>query len=448
MTPLAKNRRTNDAGAALMTVIMMLALVSALTLTLAVITINNLASARMSQQAGAALNAADAGIAQAVTYLRENGVKELNACSPACAANPWGNKTTPAKVTIPGKSGQTFEVWIEPLVKYPDNKVGYYRITSKGVAGGPAGRVIQVDAEVSGLRLPVGVMAESVNGGGTADVHYASIFSTGCIYKRSRITFEGIDAAWGIPAAAHTSQIISDDQGSGKYCPGTTKPIHDPSAPAATRNCNIAYPYDQDANGGPLVGTPCYRLHNGVYPETSLIASDQDLYDKYNVSSKVFTQAQLDQLKTVATSQGNYHTSATGWTAPTKQNSVMYFDLAKTNPGGLVDLNGLSPTWSRPTNLGEDDTRCEPKSLLIIIEGGNARINSNSTVFASVFAISKDPYGNITKANGTSTFIGTLYGNNLDLTGTADIYMDKCFLSNTSPALTNVRTFNYREIDR
>lgn len=438
---------TRDSGIALLTVILMLALVSALTLSLAVLTTNNLASARLSQQAGASLNAADAGVAQAVSYLRENGGRDLD-CSPTCTTNPWGNKANPATVTVPGKAGQTFKVWIEPLAPYPANKPGYYRIHSTGTAGGPAGRVTEVDAEVTGMKIPTGVMADSVNGGGDSAVHHESIFSTGCVYKRSKIVFDGLDIAYGIPAAVHTSQIISDDQGSGKYCPGMKKPIHDPKNPPASKNCNPAYPYDQDANGGDLTGTTCYKAYNGTYPTTSLIASDADLFAKYNISPQVFSQAQLDQLKTVAVSQANYYTSHTGWTAPTEKNSVLYFDLTKTDPGGMVDLNNLSPTWSRPPDLSATDPSCQAKSLLVIIEGGNARLNSNSTLYASTFLISKDPYGNVTKSNGTSTYIGTLYANNLDLTGTTDMHLDACFLANTSPALTTVRTFNYREVDR
>lgn len=445
MTP---RHHANDSGAALLTVVMMLVLVGALTLTLAVVTINNLTSARLAQQTGTALNASDAAIAQAVTYLRENGVGQINQCSPNCTSHAWGNQDSPAKVTIPGKAGQTYEVWIEPIVKYPANKVGYYKIHATGLAGGPAGRTVEVTAEITGMKVPLGIMAASVNGGGTADVHHESIFSTGCVYKRSKIEFEGIDLAYNIPAAVHTSQVITDDQGSGKYCPQGGKDIHRSTGTPAQRYCNPAYPYDQDSKGGPLSGTTCHLAHAGVYPDTSLIASDADLFAKYDFSPQPFTQAQLDQLQTIAISQDNYYQSASSWTAPTERNAVLYFDLKSTNPGGLVDLNNLSPRWSRPAGLEANSPECESRSLLIVIDGGNARLNSNSVVFASTFLVSGDPYGNVTKANGTSTYIGSLYSNNLDLTGTSDLHMDKCFLANPSPALTTVRTFDYREVDR
>lgn len=453
MNPPTRDHR--DSGVALLYVIFVLVLVGALTLTMTVIAVNNLSTARLSQQAGSALNASDAGVAQAVTYLRENGTKKINACSPTCTTTPWGNSADPALVNVPGKTGQTFKVWIEPLVKYPQNEVGYYRIHSTGTAGGtvanPAGRALLTDAEITGIPVPIGVMAASINGGGAASVHRESLLSTGCVYKRSAITFApgAIDIIHNIPAAVHTSQIISDDQGSGKYCPGMKKPIHPTSGTPGDRYCNPAFPWDQDKNGGPLAGTSCHLAHEGRYPDTSRIATDAELFKAFKIRQNGFTQSQLDQLKTTAVSQQNYYTSASGWTAPTEDHSVLYFDLTKTNPGAMVDLNYLTPHWSRVPDVPVDDpAACTDTSLLIIIEGGNARLNSNSDLYASTFLVSGDPYGNVTKANGTSRYIGTLFANNLDLTGTANLHMDECFLSNPSPALSTVRTFNYREMDR
>lgn len=443
-------------GIALITVIMMLALISALTMTLAMLTTNNLASARLAQQAGAAVDASDAGVAQAVAYMRANSLNDINACSPTCASNPWGNEANPATVSIPGKSGQTYKVWIEPIAPFPANDPGTYRIHSTGAAGGPAGRTVTVDATIGSYDYPLGIMSNSVIGGGDTSIHQESIFTTGCVYKRSQIKFTDglngrpliLDPAYGIPPAVHSSQYITDDQGSGQYC-SPNKPIHDPNAGStAAQYCNSAYPYDQDLNGGPLTGTTCYQQFNGTYPTTSLIKSDADLAAKYGVKQPVFTQSQLDQLKSIAISQGNYYNTAAPYTAPTQNNAVMYFDLTRTDPGDVVDLTNLTPQWTRPYPLDSTDSQCQPKSLVVIIEGGNARFNSNSTLYASVFLVSGAPYGQVFKSNGTTTFIGTLYSNSLDLTGTADLYLDKCFLANKSPALTTVTTSNYREVDR
>jgi Tfp pilus assembly protein PilX len=478
--------RRDESGVALITVILMLALMSALTLTVAVVTTNNLVSARLAQQAGSAVNASDAGVAQAVTYLRQKGVRGINGCSPSCTSNPWGNSTSPATVTINGKAAQSYKVWIEPIAPYPANKPGLYRIHSTGVAGGPAGRSVTVDVRITPLDFVMGVMAASVVGGGDAGVHYESIFSTGCIYQRSKIEFQGIDAAYQIPAAVHTSQIITDSNGSGKTCPDTNKPIHDPTKVGEAKNCNIddsgKYRYDEDKNGGALATTgSCYDYARIQYPTatqfsdpsspayrypTTSFTDEATLASRYKAKRPVFTQSQLDQLKSIAVSQNSYWTTSkfrsasqpTGWTIPTDPDSVLYFDLTATDPGGMVDLNDLtsnlpdgSPSpWIRTTTppLSATSALCPSRSLLVIIEGGNARLNSNSNLAGSVFLVSDDPYGNITKANGTSTFTGNIYANNIDLTGTSDLYMDACFMANVSPALARVDTFDYREVDR
>jgi len=451
----------HDDGVALMTVILVTALVTALTLTISVIATNNLISAKLAQQAGAAVDSSDAGVAQAVAYLRKNGVVALNGCTPGCASNPWGNSTSPAAVSIGGKAGQSYSVWIEKIAPFPANKPGIYRIHSTGLAGGPAGRTVTVDVRVGLLPFTNGIVAASVDGGGNAGVHYESIFSTGCVTGRSKIDFTDpttgkntIDRAYGIPAAVHSSGLISNANGNGS-CSGDF--IHSASAP-----CSTAYPYDQDSLGGPLpTSSPCYNKASSDYPTLPQFnTSSNTLAYQYPKTSYIdaatmsssfaakrppFSQAQLDQIKAIAQEDGTYYTSATGFTVPTGADAVMYFDLTGANAGGTVDLNDLAVA---PWNRDHDPATCPRQSLLVIIAGGNARLNSNSKLSAAVFAVSDSPYGNISKANGTATFTGSLYGNNVDLTGTADMWMDQCFMDNPPPALTTVQTYNYREVDR
>ncbi|WP_139977532.1 hypothetical protein [Nocardioides litoris] len=452
-----------DEGVALLTVIVLTAFLVVASLSIASITVSNLGTARTSSQAGASVDAADAGLAQGVAYLRSAGIGTINGCSPTCTAEPYGNRAAPKRVTIGGRTGQYYTVWIEPIAPYPANKPGIYRIHATGNAGGPATRSVSMDVSITPFKVPLGIMADAVIGGGNAGVHHESIISTGCIYKRSKISFEGIDKAYGVPAAIYSSQAVNDDSGSGQYCPGTKKPLHETRSGNAGF-CNTSFSqsrYDMDMNGGPLNGTACFNYarqqfgnlpqfndpHHIAYnfPQTSKIASEKALLDMFGLRKPPFTQSQLDQLRTIATSQGNYWTSASGWSSPDEQAAVMYFDLASSNPGGVVDLKDLVG-WSRAVE--QDATCTDKRSLVIIIEGGNARLNGNQNMFGSVYLVSGSPYGKVMKANGTAKFTGSLYANELDLTGTADLYMDDCFLANQSPALLDVETFNYREIDR
>lgn len=459
-----------DRGSAMVITLMVLALVTALSTTVAVVTIDNLQGSRRAQQAGAALGAADAGIAQAMTYLRNNGVRDLRCkaaepASAACTTKDWGSGK-PVQVSLPGNSGQAYSVWIEVVLPFPANDPGSYRIHSTGTAAGPASRSVVTELSVTTTPVPKGIFARTINGGGDASVARESIFSTGCVYNRSKIEMSGTDAAYGIPVAVHSSQIITDSNGSGQYCPTTNKPIHrDGNSP---RPCNMDsdpvkdYRYDQDSLGGDLSSTGCAAVQSG-YPKYygpqnlagdasnevhgSFIKDDATLFKLFGIRSPALTQSQIDQMRTIAQAQGNYWTKSNVWTSPDEANAVMYFDLGATDAGGTVDLNGITG-FGRDANVPADDSRCDTRSLIIIVDGGNVKLNSNQKLTASVFLLSGAPHGEVLKANGTSQFIGTLYADTVNLTGTADLSLDGCFLANVSPALLDFTLGNYRELDR
>lgn len=455
-----------DRGSAMIITLMVLALVTALSTTIAVVTINNLEGSRRAQQAGAALAAADAGIAQAMTYLRNNGVRDLgcSATAPtaaACAA-PWGS-ASPKTVSLPGAAGEAYSVWIEAVQPFPANDPGKYRIHATGTAAGPASREVVSDLSVTTTPVPKGIFARTINGGGDASVARESIFSTGCVYNRSKIQMSGIDAAYGIPVAVHSSQIITDSNGSGQYCPNTNKPIHPPAkGPNPAVRCDPAYPYDQDLRGGDLGGTACAPAQT-TYPDYyapqdvdgdetedvhgSFLKDDETLFKLFGIRSPALNQSQVDQMRTIAQAQGNYWTESSGWTSPDEANAVMYFDLGATDAGGTVDLNAITG-FGRAANMAASHPSCTTRSLIILVDGGNVKLNSNQQLAASVFLLSGAPYGQVFKANGTSSFIGTIYADTVNLTGTADLSMDECFLANVSPALLDFRLGGYRELDR
>jgi hypothetical protein len=432
---------------------MMLALISALTLTVAVVTTNNLVSARLSQQAGSALNASDAGIAQAMAYLRQGGIRDFRICGTTCANVPWGT-ANPKTVTINGRAGQAYTVSIRVTAPYTAVKPGTLEIRSTGTAAGAARRTVAVDVAVEPIPMTFGVVAESFDAVGNAGVHNESVFSTGCVTKRDHLAVTGFDSAYRVPAGVRTPDIISNGNG-----------CSDSSSIHAGNPCSTAFPYDEDKRGGPLGSSTCAdKAHTDYptqpqfttptdplykYPQTSISTDPTSIFSKYRPRRPPFTQAQLDQLKAIAISQNNYYTSASGWSAPTATDSVLYFDLTATNPGADVNLNGLdAPPWDRPINLAASDSNCPSRSLLVIIEGGDASINSNSQVAGSIFLISDGLYGNFTKLNGGAALTGNIFANNIRQNGTSDMYLDGCFLANVSPALTTVRTLNYRELDR
>jgi hypothetical protein len=314
------------------------------------------------------------------------------------------------------------------------------------------------DVAVSASGFPLGVFANTISGGGNASVARESIFSTGCVFNRKLIDMSGIDAAYGIPVGVHSSEIITESNGSGQYCPDTNKPIHEPGSP-----CNVEFPNDQDRLGASLAGTDarCESVQT-TYPDYygkqdldgdgttdvhgSLVRDRPSLFALFGINSPPLSAAQVDEMRSLAQAQGNYWTAPTGWSDPDEANAVMFFDLA---PGtnATVNLNDVDG-FGRPANLGVGDAACTTKSLTIIVVGGNARLNSNQQLAASLFLLSVAPDGQITKANGTANFIGTIYADNVDMSGSLDVSLDPCFMSNLSPSLLDFELGAYRELDR
>lgn len=470
--------RPRDEGAALVLTMMVVVLVTVLTTTILRVTTDDLGSARRARDAGAALDAADAGLAQAQAYLRTNGPHGLR-CSPACTTNPWGNSTSPATAALPGLAGQSYRVWIEPIARFPENDPGRYRIHSEGRVGGGARSVRRVELDVylstRGTGVPLGLFGRTLEGGGDYTLARASIFSTGCVYNRAQIEFTAeVDAAYGIRTGVHSSETITESNGNNGFCGDTNKTIHETSPCGPTKNPGgeRRYRFDHDLHGGPLGATDCAEVaaaYPAYYGERDLdgdtvpdvvgtrLRSKDALLRLFGIAEEPFTPAQLDDLRAVArsqTSHGQDHhwTTATGFATPdpvAHPHSVLFFDLLGTpDEGKIVDLKDLSAAWDRPENLAADSPQCESRSLLTVVSGGNVRLNSDHRMAASVVLTSSAPYGKVLKHNGTADMIGTVYGDSVDLAGTAELSLDQCFISNLNPNLLGFETKRYLEVDR
>ena len=452
--------RRRDEGAALILTLFATTLVMILGTTILGVTVNNLRTAKLAQDSSAALDAADAGVAQASAYLRTYGVRAI-ACSPTCSPGPsYGSSANPMSVPLPG--GASYAVWVEKIAPLPGSNPGRYLIHSTGTAGGGV-RSLEVEVAIGTrpLGLPLAIFAKSFDGGGNGAVYQESILTTGCVWSRSHINISGTDVAYGIPAAVHSSQYISDSNGSASNCGPSNKAIH------KSGTCNTSYPYDQSVQGGLLAtSSSCHALtqsHPAFYDQvtvegsgtvgrrTSRIKDEATLRRLFSIPEKPFTDAQLDQLRQVAQSQGNYWTSST-YTTPTpaaNPHAVLFFDLpAGGNTGQLVNLNMSG--WSRPFGAAPGSVDCKDQSLVIVVVGGDVRINSNTRLVANIVLTSPAPYGKMNKLNGGAELIGTVYADAMDLTGTGDVKLDQCFVQNLSPSLvdTTLTVTSYREVDR
>jgi Tfp pilus assembly protein PilX len=459
------NAPSGDGGSSIILTMIVLAVLSGLGMTVFALSTDNLGNARRDRQASSALANSEAGVAQAIAYLKNRGTGQL-VCAPDCGAtNPWGEE--PAHVDgdadpsmqVTLSSQEVYSVWIETVQAMTPTTAGLYRVHSVGNSGtGPGARTVEVDVQLAPFEFPLAVFADSIQAGGTGAITTESLFSTGCIFKRSKINFQGIDPVYGIPAAAHSSQYITDSQATGSSCTATdVKNIHKPTG-TTPKPCNTSYPYDQDRQGGDLSGTACQGV-GGAYPQTSLISDNADMESKYGFNLDGLTPGQIQQLRTAAQEQGFYFTNTAAIPAALQSdvtslqypNPVLFYEFASSVPPNsrLVDLNDLSDvTYGRATPLAAGDPGCHSRNVIVVVLNGDVRLNSNQTLVASIFALGPAPYGEVKKANGTSQLIGTLYARSIDLTGTANIDLDGCFLANLPGQLLNVTATSFREVDR
>lgn len=442
-----------DRGAAMIITLMVLMLVGALGTTVLKVTVANLSATKRLQDSNLALDAADAGLTQAVALLRSTAGRGLTGAVP-CTQTAWRTAATSFTGVVDAVTSQSYDVWIAPCTG-PDPQTKVFKVTSRG-KGRTGVRVVQQEV-VLGLRgvgFPLGVFGRTIDVSGTAGVDNASVFSTGCVAGRKHLNFNsgGIDAAYGLPVAAHSTQYVTDDS---KTSPcGPSQSIHQSSA------CSVKYPYDHDLAGGPCLGPALqYPTYYGkrdldgdgdVDVDGTKLVDDKAMFDLFNMKEDPVPLDKLQELKSVAQSQvdgthSNYYTDPKDFKDPPDPakyaNAVLYFDLQGSAVGKTVNLKDLGNVWK------PDGTTCANRSLLIIIDNGNVEFSGGHEIAANIVLTSRT-YGNVDKFTGGGTLIGSIYANKIDVSGNYTFKLDSCSLGNISPALYSAETRGYVELDR
>jgi hypothetical protein len=453
MMKLLQDLRNDDnwreAGSAMLITLLVMAVLTGLGAVVFNIGLNNLQNAGRDRLAGSAMGASEGGVAQAFTFIRSNGLSTLT-CTVTSSGNPIGNtcdslwgKNQPKIVSLGG--GRQFSVWIQKIQSFspPTTKSATYIVHSVGTAGtGPGSRSVDETIAVKPLSYPIGIYADQVYDAGGADVGREAIYSTGCINNRSHIVFDGNNDPYnGGPAAAHSTQFITD---SNTTCSSTdSKNIHEPSSPPSSADfCNTSYPYDQDSQGGSLTGTTCSTVPSAIKSSFFDLAALQAIG---YVNPRGLSDSEYAALKTKAQEQGQYYTS-TSFTAPDPTvypNVVMYFNLR--GVGGTVNFQGadFNPNPSYGANT------CGTRSIVIVVEGGDFKMNSNVDLVGAMFV----PDGIITDVGGAK-FIGTMFAHTIDkLSGSTVTSLESdppsgCFFNNFPGSLLSVTPTHFREVDR
>ena len=424
---------TEDGGNAIVVVMLVVATMSGLGITATVMAVANSQSADRDRQGAIALDVADAGVAAGIEFLR-SGANGINCPESGLTFNgtTWTSATAcagawngPANAQTVSAGGQQYAVWISRVAKAvpPTTRESVYRIRSKGTTSVATAGVRQVEATVVArpFTFPVGVYADSVVAVGTADVTNETIFSSGCISGVKHTGVTGTDVWYGGKASIKSTGGVTASNGA---CSAGNDVLN--NANKCFGYGNTEYPISTPYGGPQTTPASCYNLTTTKFTLT-------DLQDSFGLTARGLQPQQYAALKAVAKSQGNYYTTSsyTPPNAATYPNTVLYFKLA---PGDEVSLNSIT---------GYDQTKCGTRSIVVIIEGGDARINSGADIVGALFV----PDGTI-RGNGNSTFTGTVFAKNLDkFNGTAEIRLDPCWADNF-PLLNDFRVSDYRQVDR
>lgn len=460
-----------DEGSAMILVLMVLVLLTALGTTLGAVTLSNLQGSRRADEASRVVNAAEAGVSQALTFIRQNGVGALR-CRKTGAT--WTDCTSaygrsnPVGAPAGTPNGARYWAWVEEVSRFTPNSdaQGVYLVHSTGTVSGGAQatcqavsgacRSVTARVVVSDFGLGSGIYSKSIQGNsaGTSTVRDESIFTTGCFPKRGSLDVSGYDAANGIPAGVHSSGIIVDAPVS--KCSKTSNSIH------ASSSCASAFPYDQDARGGSLASSTCWTklqtntpggipnadVYGSANPAAtdgvwgSKVASQTAMEDTFGLKYPPLTDDQVERLKAIAQEDGTYSATTSWPSSAVAQSSrgVFFFELTSSTQTE-VDLASM------PAPFNTEGAACG--GAVVIIQNGNAKIassNKTSVVGASVFLLSPSGARGIATLNG-GTLYGGLFAEAIDFGGNVTLEPADCTDGSSNPALLTVTLTSYSEDD-
>ena len=483
----------NEAGVAMMTVILVAAALTAVATASSIIAIQGMRSSSEAWRGTRAQGYAEAGLQQFLNELKLGSVGIGAVLGAGCTAAPVsippgiiGNGTYAAQLTVynPNTNPQIPPPWTGVAQPTSPPCVGrststkipqLYAITSTGSTGtvpsptpgtvGVGRRVIRGVVTISGSGLPVGVYVRNVDANGNPDFNNISLFARGDVVGREKLAFTGNDLYYTlgdvypgqstttpIPAAVHATGAIYATT-------NTKKGVEHPPNP----NCN-ANPrgtagqslWDGSVTGG-TVTTTCSNYVGGGFPPTSRFTNaDLDRITGRTTLPQL-TALEYSSLKSSAQSSGIYclMTSASAGTCtkpgtanfglPTFQDShvaglqnfVVYIEF----PNGSNPLNN-NVQWNASVTPCSTNPALN-KSVVLVVRNGSVTLRGGGSMYGSVIA----PEGYVDAA-GNYTVNGSIIANQLRLRGTAAFKLDACAVANMPSTLMNVSGGRWSEVDR
>jgi hypothetical protein len=492
--------RDREGGVALISVLIVMAILTALGSTVALVGVDNLKNANRDRQAGASIGAGDAGVAMAIEYIRSNGVGGLACLESNTGACPttagWNSPTSPMQVPLDSAgtgcttNNNCARVWIGVVQQYapPAVKVGIYNIHSEGIFGsGPSARQIVSTVQVTPDKFPIGVFGQSLSGNGGTHISTESLFTTQCVTSVYDGTgggsgggthFVGIDSYWAEPAAAHSTSHVTTSNNSctNNFVPSTTPAA---SNVASNTHCanNTALNIHQSQEGGLVssaAGSACYHQYqrpdgswypdggcpsgvtstrsDGLCDTTAFTTAD---LQRYGYRPRGLSSQQYSALEDRAKAIGTYNVSTgqlaakiTAAVAAGINDPVVYWDCSQASSNcptaSGLRASDISSTMFNSAPVSSGGCANPYRIVTVVLEHGDLTFQSgNSSWFDGAFFV---PDGNF-NGNGGYNVVGTLFSKNLDMGGNQNWSLDSCWVTNFPGAVISITQTGFREDD-
>ncbi len=485
---MALNRVMNERGVAMVTVLFIAAVLTAVSTAGVYVTIQEFRATSDDRRGAQSLAFAEAGIDQVLVRLRNGSLGWGDIAAAGCTVSTPDGTITYPPITLTGNvagSAGTYEAVLTvsgacpATFPSPADGAREFAITSTGKQPA-AQRVVRQVIQVRPLGLPIAIYAiERVDGNGTTIMDSISMITEGVISKRDQFGFSGTDpyySLWDfyggsnsdttkIPAAAHArgqitygpaSSLLEHRNGFEPNCEANKNGTPEQSLWDGSGTAQL----DTLTRGCPgWVSPGAPAPATGTWPPTSKF--DEEALERVAPRPNL-SERDYQALRSAAKSNGIYCVPA-----PSNQLTCTYPGGSSTENMTFEDNNPIfstvakdfvfyvdfptegdpyggskTITWKRNVRPCSYDQAIS-RSVVIVIRNGSISMEGGSYIVGAMLI----PEGMVTN-KGEFTLEGTIIARRLDVRGSATFKMTPCWVNNLPGPFLDTIPATWSEIDR
>lgn len=495
------NRLMNESGVAMVTVLFIAAVLTAVSTAGVYVTIQELRATSDDRRGAQSLAFAEAGIDQILVRLRNGSLGWGDIAAAGCTVSTPDGTITYPPISLSGNVAGSAGTYDAELTVYnrdaanpadrlppsacpstfpsPAEGARYFAITSTG-SQPAAQRVVRQVIQIRPLGLPIAIYAiERVDGNGTTIMDSISMITEGVISKRDQFGFRGTDpyySLWDfyggsnskttkIPAAAHArgqitygpaSSLLEHRPGFEANCEANEKGTVEQSLWDGSGTAELDQ-LTRGCAGWVSPGAPAPA--SGTWPPTAKFdeAALERVAPRPDLSERDY-----QALRSAAKSNGIYCVPAPSskltCTYPggsstenmTFENNNPIFSTVPNDFVFYVDFptegdpfgGSKTITWKRSVQPCSYDQAIS-RSVVIVIRNGSISMEGGSYIVGAMLI----PEGMVTN-KGEFTLEGTVIAQRLDVRGSATFKMTPCWVNNLPGPFLDTIPATWSEIDR